>query len=63
MPMGSGMPKIGRFKPVKAFTLPAMKSQYLKNTRMARLKNTDEATASLAFRSSERQRSTSIPWV
>ena len=35
-PMGMGMPRTGRFHPVKAFTLTAMKSQYLKNTKISK---------------------------
>ncbi len=60
--MGRGSPSTGSCSPVRAFKLPAIKSQYLKNTSMARLKNTEDATARRAFRSSSRQRSTSIPW-
>ena len=63
--MGRLSPSLGMKVSPMASSDPAMKSQYLKKNRRARLQTTDEATASRAPRSLPFRllASTSMPWV
>ena len=65
MPMGRLSPSFGIKVSPTAARDPAMKSQYLKKNRRARLKITENATVRRALPSSPRflYRSTNRPWV
>ena len=49
MPIGRGMFKRGRFRPLTALMLPMMKSAYLKNPRIPRFMKTENKRLPFAF--------------